>query len=703
MNSNGVPDSADIRRETRYDAQGRVIEQRQPGAGSTDPGTRRTVYWTAGTNPTDPACGRQPAWAGYVCSEGPASQPSGTPLPVTYHRDYQWHGAAATEQDISAAVKRTTTTTFDAKTRPVTVSTTVTGLPDSTPIPAVTTTYDDTTGLITGTQSTAGSTMMTYDSWGRQLTYTASGSGTTTTTYNHLGDITKVVTPQTETTFTYDGTDANGQMEHRGLLTKTTVHKDSRSWTASAAYDAQGELLLEKLPGKIERHHLYDLTGELISQRYDGPVTNPGTGITTIQPWLAWSMEANAAGQIVHEWNPDGAAFTGAVAGAQAVAADVTYSYDPAGRLTEVVDRSDEVDGTGCRLRTYRFDARGNRLADTTAAATTGALCPTSGGVGTSRSYDAADRPATAGDGTVYTYDALGRQTLIPAADAPRPESGGVHLSYYDDDTAKAITQAGVSLSYTLDVAGRRTVQTTRRTLEAAVTESVTNHYVDDSDDPGWVTTVTADRASTTVYADLTSGGLSLSITTSGESTVGELALASPRGDVSATVTLPTDGEAAEGLDRWSRYTEYGTPVAAPFTGAGGVAANGYGWLGAKQRSTTETGILLMGARLYNPATGLFTSLDPIYGGNDTPYAYPNDPLGSCDTSGLFSCSETLARIANLVWELQRRNTQLYENKNNLPLRGTRSIVGHQQQFRDKQRSLKKSLKSFYGSSRTRV
>ena len=191
-----------------------------------------------------------------------------------------------------------------------------------------------------------------------------------------------------------------------------------------------------------------------------------------------------------------------------------------------------------------------------------------------------------------------------------------------------------MSLSYTLDVAGRRTVQTTRRTLEAAVTESVTNHYVDDSDDPGWVTTVTADTTSTTAYADLTSGGLSLSITTTGEATTGELALANPRGDVSATITLPADGETVQGLDRWTRYTEYGTPVVTPPTGAGGAAANGYGWLGAKQRTTTETGILLMGARLYNPVTGLFTSLDPVYGGNDTPYTYPNDPINKQDLSG---------------------------------------------------------------------
>ena len=231
-----------------------------------------------------------------------------------------------------------------------------------------------------------------------------------------------------------------------------------------------------------------------------------------VQSWLEWSMEANAAGQIVHEWNLDGAAFTGAVAGAHAVAADLTYIYDPA---------------------------------------------------------------------------------------------------------------------------GRRTVQTTRRTLESTVTESVTNHYADDSDSPAWVTSSTVQGLSSTVYVGLLTGSdVSLLLTTSGGVTSGELALANPRGDVSATITLPAGQHEATGLDRWTRYTEYGTPIVTPPTGAGGAAANGYGWLGAKQRTTTQTGILLMGARLYNPVTGLFTSLDPIYGGNDTPYAYPNDPINKQDTSG---------------------------------------------------------------------
>lgn len=99
-----------------------------------------------------------------------------------------------------------------------------------------------------------------------------------------------------------------------------------------------------------------------------------------------------------------------------------------------------------------------------------------------------------------------------------------------------------------------------------------------------------------------------------------------PRGDVAATITVPSQDATADGLDSWTRYTEYGQPVTAQPTGAAGAAGNGYGWLGAKQRTTTSVGLLLMGARLYNPATGLFTSDDPVYGGNGTPMATSTIP-----------------------------------------------------------------------------
>jgi RHS repeat-associated protein len=59
-----------------------------------------------------------------------------------------------------------------------------------------------------------------------------------------------------------------------------------------------------------------------------------------------------------------------------------------------------------------------------------------------------------------------------------------------------------------------------------------------------------------------------------------------------------------------------------------------YGWLGAKQRATDATGLMLMGVRLYNPRTGLFTSVDPVSGGGSTAYAYPTDPINQTDLTG---------------------------------------------------------------------
>jgi RHS repeat-associated protein len=66
----------------------------------------------------------------------------------------------------------------------------------------------------------------------------------------------------------------------------------------------------------------------------------------------------------------------------------------------------------------------------------------------------------------------------------------------------------------------------------------------------------------------------------------------------------------------------------------GGTA--GYGWLGAKERSTTteSAGLTLMGDRLYNAVTGRFTSPDPEPGGNPNAYTYPLDPINMFDLDG---------------------------------------------------------------------
>lgn len=309
--------------------------------------------------------------------------------------------------------------------------------------------------------------------------------------------------------------------------------------------------------------------------------------------------------------------------------ADATYGYDQAGRLTSVKDATRaNLAANTCTVRSYGFDQRGNRTGYTE---TVGSSCgSTTQTLSQARTYDGFGRPLTgANNQGSYTYDALGRQTSIPAADAPNPAAGNLTLGYYHDDSARTVSQGTATLTYTLDGAGRRGVETQ---AESGVTKRTTvSHYRDTGDNPHWITSTSAAGASAVVYGDLVSDDLSVAVTQDSAGTKAELTLLTPRGDVASTITIPTSGTAA-GLDSYTHYTEYGKPLTPQPSGNSGVAA-GYGWLGAHQRTATSIGIVLMGAQLYNTATGLFTSIDPVWGGNETVYGYPNDPINKQDTT----------------------------------------------------------------------
>ncbi len=636
MNGNGQKDAADITSVTRYDEQGRVVEERQPSSSGSDAGTRRTVYYTAGANTVAAECGHKPEWAGYTCKVGPIGQPAGVTMPVTVTTGYRWDGQATTSTETSGGVTRMETTGFDGRDRPATVTTTVTGLDGSTSVAPVTTGYDDATGQVTGTTSAAGSTGFGYDAWGRQVTYSSRPAGqdtadVTTTTYNPLGQVVQVTDPNGTTGYTWDGTDANGNTETRNLTTAVTITVGDRSWTSTGAYDAHGTLVRENLPGGIVKRLAYDVNGELVEVAYNGQVTDPDTSVVAQdQPWIAWSLLPNTAGQTAHEWTPDGAAFTGDLPGTTAIASDRHYGYDKAGRLATVTDQTGTQDSdTTCTLRSYGFDQNGNRTGQGTATAAPNTACPVTATTALTRAYDAADRPVSGANGTgVYSYDPLGRQLSIPAMDAPRPGDGDITLAYHDTDSIRSITQNNQTLTWGLDGAGRRYSQHTN--IDGANVTTLWNHYTDTGDNPTWSVDRRDGTDTTTRWGELIDGDLGLTIT---DGTTAELALADPHDSVATTVTLPDTGSAT-GLDRWNSFDEYGNTTS-PITGdAAGVTSQGYGWLGTKQRTTTTTGLILMGARVYNPTTGLFTSTDPEYNGGDTTYGYPNDPVNNTDITG---------------------------------------------------------------------
>jgi RHS repeat-associated protein len=135
----------------------------------------------------------------------------------------------------------------------------------------------------------------------------------------------------------------------------------------------------------------------------------------------------------------------------------------------------------------------------------------------------------------------------------------------------------------------------------------------------------------TSWYGASIGGDLGLQATTTDTTTTTTLTLADPLGSVASTIVVPSTGQHVQ-LDAVSTWDEYGNPLAATTTAGGAIQL---GWYGAKERATNPTtGLVLMGARLYNRVTGLFTSVDPVPGGNTTAYTYPQDPINKLDLDG---------------------------------------------------------------------
>lgn len=593
---------------TRYDVEGKVVETRRPGATGTDAATTLNGYYTAATQTgVFAACGSKPEWAGLACTTRTGEA---TPtLPVETTTKYSYYLAPRESVEALGATSRTTTTTYDAAGRPVRVATVAAGLTGSTPVPATRTDYDPATGqaAATVTLNTAGTEVgrisTGYDAWGRAVSYTDTDGAVTTTTYDTAGRVAKVTDPIRSVEYGYD---AEG--EHRGL---TTLVKIPGTGQFTATYDATGAMTSQSLlGGRVTQHLTYDRAGELTELTYTG-APMPGD---PEQDLLAWSIESDVLGRTTTLTSTAGTGDTG-------IARTQTFTYDKGERLIGVADTTGEV----CTTRTYGFDQRGNRLTQNATTHDTDCTSDTVTNIDKTWNYDGADRVQTGANTTgTYTYDPLGRQTTLPAADTPAGTlAGDLTIGYYDTDAARTLTQNGVTTTYTLDAAGRRHTATT---VSGTTTTSVVRHYTDGSDNPGYATKTTGSGDSiTTWYGASIAGDLGLEIT----DTAATLSLIDPIGSIATTITLPAIDQPLQ-LGALGAWDEYGNPITTP-TQTGAIT---YSWLGGKERAQDTTGLTLMGARLYNPTTGLFTSVDPVDGGNTTAYTYPQDPINSYDLDG---------------------------------------------------------------------
>ncbi|MGP7963637.1 DNRLRE domain-containing protein [Sanguibacter sp. A246] len=595
------PGGPDLVTRTRFDALARTLEVREPTSDGTDDRTTRTLYYTADAQTagdfTDARCGAKPAWAGMECLTRSAA---GTAKKAETLTEYSHYMASAKTVEKAGGATRTTTTTFDNAGRETGVVTTTSGLTGSTARPATRYTYHPSTGLKTETAKVDGANVIakvteSFDGWGRQITYADSvtGSASASTTYDAAGRVASF-------------TDALGRVTtntyelYTGRLVGQTV---AGVGSFTAEYSSVGDLLSQEMPGGLVQTSTYDRTGQETALSY---------AVNGVEAY-SWALGRDAQGRLtqMNGPSPDG---NGRVQ---------SYGYDRPGRLTQVKDTTAGV----CTSRNYTFDTAGHRTNLNTIVGD--GECAGGTEVSRSWSYDKADRVLNAGTGEgSYMYDALGRQTLVPAGDAP----GGsdIEIAYFDDDLARSITTGGTSTTFDLDSLARRSVTTTTGG-DASV---VTRLYSDSSDNPTGAREVSGGVTRTSSYAGAIAGDvLYTQVATEGAS-VTSVGIADPIGSVVATHTLSDVGGTPTALPEdgsgLAVYDEYGNR-----TGAGVKAgALDYGWLGGKERASDASGLVLMGVRLFNSVTGLFTSVDPVVGGNETVYGYPNDPVNKLDLDG---------------------------------------------------------------------
>jgi RHS repeat-associated protein len=586
---------------TRYDADsGLVVESRMPSEPSGGgPGTTVTIYYTAGANSADAACGNKPAWANLTCVTKPANPDPGVAglpqLVVTRTSSYDYLNRPVTvdESVVDAAATtrvRTTTTTYDNSgySPRVVTSTLAGGL--GTAVPASTTTYDAATGLATKVTTGATSATTGYDDFGRVTTYTDADEATgaaanqTTTSYDAAGRVATVTDAHGTVTNTYN---QNG--ETRDQVTSMTVSAITGSFAAT--YDSDGRLVSQTWPNGLTQTTNFDATGEQTSS-----LQALGDSI-----WLSETVSPSIHGQTR----------THAYTGATDYAGTHIYTYDNLGRLAQAADTTV---ADGCTTHTYGFNANTNRTSRTVYNPATDGTCQTTTGTAASYGYDAADRLSPTGAHAGLAYDAFGRVTTLPAADATAG-TGNVTVGYYANDLVRTQTQNGATLTYTLDAAGRL-----RACTNSTSSVTKTNHYDDaSSDSPDWISETTDHSGWTRNITDLT-GNLAATLDQAGTLT---WQVTNIHGDTVAT--------AASGA------TEPGTYYLTDEDGnAISTAPTRYGWLGGKQRSSDDLGgLTLMGVRLYNPRLGRFLQTDPVSGGSANDYDYASqDPINAYDLDG---------------------------------------------------------------------
>ena len=523
-----------------------------------------------------------------------------------------------------------------------------------------------------------------YDAAGQVVTQTNGDAEPTTYARNHLEQITSVTDPlNRETIKTYDAAgnlqtvvDPEGRTttysyDPANRLTGVT-YSDGTTPPVTYKYDADGDRT-NMTDGTGTTTHTYDqldrLTavtngaGSTVSYAYD--LANNETAITYPNgQTVTRSFDADERLQTVADWAGN----------------TTTFAYDPDSNLASTTfpastGEADQYayDGDGEMSGVTMLGSQGtNTLASIsyTRDQDEQVLTETSTGLAGGNhqySYDARKRLTEDGSAS-YGYDAAGNPTTIHGTQATYDAAGelqGVAGTTFTSDAlgdrVSATTSSGATTTYTYDQAGRLTTVagTGGSATQDAYSYDGTGLRQQRVPADGGAQNYTWDP--TAAFPLLLGDGAESYLYGPGDLPVEQI-------DANGTpVYLHRDQLGSTRLLTDSTGTIVGS---ATYTATGqiaaqsGTATSAIGWAG--QYRDSDTGLVYMRARYYDPTTGQFISQDPSVMQTQMPYAYAaDDPTNLTDPTGLTPWSpQVQAAVAKCgYWKWHDVHSEYYTNR----------------------------------------